>query len=212
MDFEVKMYLWILFLILKSGFVLSSTCYKYSYSYGSYTSYCSGYCYGSYGSQSCGYYYYYYYLYYDNSSSYIGSLSIGAFAGLIIGSIIFFIFFVSVTVAICKSCTRSAGQHGRIVNPTGGVSVVQTGQQQGGPGGYPYGPPQMYSNVGYHHGYPPPQPMNAYGPPHPQPMNGPPPPQPMTGPPPPPAYAESRPEVNQPPPVSTAFGGEPSTK
>ncbi|CAG2238674.1 unnamed protein product [Mytilus edulis] len=111
--------------------------------------------------------------------------------------------FVSVTVAICKSCTRSAGQHGRIVNPTGGVSVVQTGQQQGGPGGYHYGHPQMNANVGYHHGYPPPQPMNAYGPPHPQPMNGPPPP---------PAYVESRPEVNQPPPVSTAFGGEPSTK
>lgn len=73
----------------------------------------------------------------------------------------------------------------------------------GGPVGYHYGHPQMNANVGYHHGYPPPQPMNAYGPPHPQPMNGPPPP---------PAYVESRPEVNQPPPVSTAFGGEPSTK
>lgn len=73
----------------------------------------------------------------------------------------------------------------------------------GGPGGYHYGHPQMYSNVGYHPGYPPTQPMNAYGPPH---------PQPMTGPPPPPAYTESRPEVNQPPPASTAFGGEPSTK
>ncbi|XP_071122454.1 uncharacterized protein [Mytilus edulis] len=195
MEFITRILWWIVLYSLKIGFVLSDYCYKYRFG-GVYVSYCSGYCYGSYGYQYCDYYYYY-------DTSHIGTLSIGAFVGLIIGCIIFFIFFVFVTVAICKSCTRSAGQHGRIVNPAGGVSVVQTGQQQGGPGGYHYGHPQMYSNGGYHPGYPPPQPMNAYGPPH---------PQPMTGPPPPPAYTESRPEVNQPPPVSTAFGGEPSTK
>ncbi|CAC5391628.1 unnamed protein product [Mytilus coruscus] len=124
--------------------------------------------------------------------------SIGAFVGLIIGCIICFIILVSVTLAICKSCTRSAGPHGRVVKPTGGVSIVQTGEQQAYPPTHP-----MNVNGSYQ-----PQPMNVNGsyPPQPMNVNGSYPPQPMTRPPQPPAYVESRPEVNQPPPVSTSFG------
>ncbi|XP_071122456.1 uncharacterized protein [Mytilus edulis] len=185
MDFRVKMYLWILFLICKFGFVLSDLCYKYSYTYGYYyTTYCYGYCYGYYGFQYCDNYDY----------SHIGTLSIGAFVGLIIGCIIFFIFFVFVTVAICKSCTRSAGQHGRIVNPAGGVSVVQTGQQQVVQQHFNYATPTappVYSNMAYYSAYPPP------------------PPQPMNEPMPPPIYAEVNSHGQQP---FTNNGGGPSTK
>lgn len=50
--------------------------------------------------------------------------SYGAIAGIVVGCLIFLAIFIGIIVAICSACTKGAGQTGRIVHPTQGVSMV----------------------------------------------------------------------------------------
>ncbi|XP_071122452.1 uncharacterized protein [Mytilus edulis] len=190
---KYKMAILVLVLYLVHTFGLVSCEFCYSSFYG--VSYCSGYCNGYYGSEYC-----------IDADTYIGSFTVAAFAGIIVGGLIFLGIFVAVIIAICVSCTKSAGQRGRVVQPmttTSGISTVQSNGhvvQQHFNYATPTAPP-VYSNTAYYPAYPPPpQQQPAYPPPPPQPMN-----EPM----PPPVYAELNSQGQQP---FTHNGGWPSTK
>ncbi|CAC5367964.1 unnamed protein product [Mytilus coruscus] len=160
----------VLYLVHKFGLVSCEFCFNTFYGY----SYCSGYCDGYYGSEYCVYDYY------------IGSFTVAAFAGIIVGSVIFLGIFIAVIVAICASCTKSAGQRGRLIHPistTSGISTVQSNGhvvQQHYNYATPTAPP-VYTNMAYYSAYPPAAP-----------------PQPMNEPMPPPIYAEANSQVQQP--------------
>ncbi|XP_071122458.1 uncharacterized protein [Mytilus edulis] len=149
---------WLNFLLFlfNIGSVLSDCCNKYTYLYSySYCEYCDGYCYGSSRNEYCDSYdsnYFYYYSYYSYAA--IGPFSIGAFVGLIIGSIIFLVFIIGVIVAICASCTKTAGQRGRVVHPNNGIAVIHANTNIGGQQMYatPSAPPP-YMFGGYRMGY-----------------------------------------------------------
>ncbi|VDI27776.1 Hypothetical predicted protein [Mytilus galloprovincialis] len=120
------MYNAILVLLFIIDEVLCDTCYKYSYTYGSYTTYCSGYCSGYSGYQYC---YYYYYDYGD----YV--ISGGAIAGLVIGVLAAGAIFV-VIVVICIKGGCNKGRPGRVMTTTGGgigthVAVTNTSHNPG---------------------------------------------------------------------------------
>ncbi|XP_071182097.1 cysteine and tyrosine-rich protein 1-like [Mytilus edulis] len=120
------MYNAILVLLFIIDEVLCDTCYKYSYTYGSYSTYCSGYCSGYSGYQYC---YYYYYDYGD----YV--ISGGAIAGLVIGVLAAGAIFV-VIVVICIKGGCNKGRPGRVMTTTGGgvgthVAVTNTSHNPG---------------------------------------------------------------------------------
>ncbi|CAC5367962.1 unnamed protein product [Mytilus coruscus] len=166
---------WLNFLLFSFniGSVLSDCCNKYTYQYSYYyCAYCDGYCYGPSSNEYCDSYYsnyYYYYSYYSYAA--IGPFSVGAFVGLIIGSIIFLVFVIGVIVAICASCTKTAGQRGRVVHPNNGIAVIHSNTNIAGQHMYATPsapPPYMFSNGGYGMGYhtssvlmPPPPPSYA---------------------------------------------------